>query len=150
MGTNLTTKQPTGGNRKPLLVGLKIGRVCPSVCPSDWDKQKTLVANNCLAATCDERFKMKRRGQEWPRPILRKFRQHHDFALKALLHINLMGSDCYCLLPVVTGCGGANPGQIRDKFSPGRTRRLHYGPIDTLPILLPVLVRDLVTVWFPC
>jgi len=40
------------------------GRVCPSVCPSDWDKRKTPFASPCLQATCEGRQKTKRRGQD--------------------------------------------------------------------------------------
>ena len=40
------------------------GRFCPSSCPSDWDKQKPLVANGCIAAGYEERFLKKRRGQD--------------------------------------------------------------------------------------
>ena len=53
---------------RPFLRGVSQGRVsevvCPSVCPSDWDKHETLVVSRCSATTCDERFKMQRRGQD--------------------------------------------------------------------------------------
>jgi hypothetical protein len=42
----------------------KVALVCPSVCPSDWDKRKTLVARDWDATTCGERQKKKRRGQD--------------------------------------------------------------------------------------
>ncbi len=42
----------------------KVALVCPSVCPTDWDKRKTLVAKDCDAITCGERQKQKRRGQD--------------------------------------------------------------------------------------
>ena len=42
------------------------GRVCPSVCPSDWDKRKTPFASPCSQATCEGRRKSKRRGQVCP------------------------------------------------------------------------------------
>ena len=42
----------------------KVALVCPSVCPSDWDKRKTLAAKDCGATTCGERQKKKRRGQD--------------------------------------------------------------------------------------
>ena len=38
--------------------------VCPSVCPSDWDKRKTLVVKGCLACLYGEGSKTKRRGQD--------------------------------------------------------------------------------------
>lgn len=40
------------------------GFVCHSVCPSDWDKRETLVVSCCYATTCDERFRLQRRGQD--------------------------------------------------------------------------------------
>ncbi len=43
--------------------GLK-GRICPSVCPSHWDKRKTPFVSPCLQATCEWRQKSKRRGQD--------------------------------------------------------------------------------------
>ena len=42
----------------------KVALVCPSVCPSEWDKRRTLVARDCRATTCGERQKKKRRGQD--------------------------------------------------------------------------------------
>ena len=42
----------------------KRGPVCPSICPSDWDKRKTLVASGCVTTACDERLEVKRRGQD--------------------------------------------------------------------------------------
>ncbi len=42
----------------------KVALVCPSVCPSEWDKRRTLVARDCDATTCGERQKKKRRGQD--------------------------------------------------------------------------------------
>jgi hypothetical protein len=52
--------------------GLVFGIVCPSVCLSDWDKQKTLVTKCCVATGYDERLKKERRGQESlnARPLL--------------------------------------------------------------------------------
>ena len=40
------------------------GVICPSVCPSDWDKRETLVVSRCIKTTCDERFRLQRRGQD--------------------------------------------------------------------------------------
>jgi hypothetical protein len=31
--------------------------VCPSVCPSHWDKRKTLTVNHCITAAYGERSK---------------------------------------------------------------------------------------------
>src|SRR5947207_565075 len=56
--------QASGRRALPRTERSKTGQICPSVCPSDWDKRKTLVVTNCLAATYDERFKNKRRGQD--------------------------------------------------------------------------------------
>lgn len=42
--------------------GRVFGIVCPSVCPSHWDKQKTPVTNSCSATTCDGRQNSERRG----------------------------------------------------------------------------------------
>gem|GEM_PF-5735807 len=38
--------------------------VCPSVCPSDWDKRNTLAVKDCLEHLYGERSKTKRRGQD--------------------------------------------------------------------------------------
>jgi len=38
--------------------------VCPSVCPSEWDKRNTLAVKDCLEHLYGERSKTKRRGQE--------------------------------------------------------------------------------------
>ena len=40
----------------------KIDRVCPSVCPSDWDKRKTPFVSAYAKATYERRFQIKRRG----------------------------------------------------------------------------------------
>jgi len=40
----------------------KIDRVCPSVCPSDWDKRKTPFVSAYAKATYERRFLIKRRG----------------------------------------------------------------------------------------
>ncbi len=44
--------------------GAKMGGICPSVCPSDWDKRKTPVASAFLTVTYEWRFPAKRRGQD--------------------------------------------------------------------------------------
>jgi hypothetical protein len=41
-----------------------IGWICPSVCPSDWDKHKTLFVSPFVKATYEKRFKIERRGQD--------------------------------------------------------------------------------------
>ncbi len=38
--------------------------VCPSICPSDWDKRNLLVASDFSIRACDERIFKKRRGQD--------------------------------------------------------------------------------------
>ena len=52
----------------PILRGVSQGCVsevvCPSVCPSDWEKHETLVVSSCCVTTCDERFILQRRGQD--------------------------------------------------------------------------------------
>lgn len=52
------------GLRKHSQAGATDPFVCPSVCPSDWDKRKTLVVKGCLAGLYGEGSKTKRRGQE--------------------------------------------------------------------------------------
>ena len=42
--------------------------VCPSVCPSDWDKRKTLFTSAFYKSTYEERLKLERRGQETTEP----------------------------------------------------------------------------------
>ena len=41
-----------------------VARVCPSDCPSYWDKRKSPVASRCFTTGCDGRQEPKRRGQE--------------------------------------------------------------------------------------
>jgi hypothetical protein len=40
------------------------GRVCPSVCPSDWDKCKTPFVTSSRKGSYEGRQKTERRGQE--------------------------------------------------------------------------------------
>ena len=62
-GANLASKRATNvdDNR---FVAMRFGVICPSVCPSDWDKRKTPVTNSCSATTYDERQNEQRRGQD--------------------------------------------------------------------------------------
>jgi hypothetical protein len=43
---------------------MAIGRMAGRVCPSDWDKRKTLFVSPFTEVTYKERFQDKRRGQE--------------------------------------------------------------------------------------
>src|SRR6185312_15655673 len=61
--TNLAVTASAGGP-KPTVNGPEIGRVCPSVCPNDWDKRKRLAVRDCLAEPYDERLQRERRGQD--------------------------------------------------------------------------------------
>lgn len=51
------------GEKSPSEVA-RMAFVCPSVCPSDWDKQKTLAVKDASATLYGERSKSKRRGQD--------------------------------------------------------------------------------------
>lgn len=46
------------------LVMLEIGRICPSVCPSDWDKRETPFVSTFVKDTYERRFQNKRRGRD--------------------------------------------------------------------------------------
>ena len=46
------------------IAAAKIGGICPSVCPSDWDKRETPVVSALLEATYGWRFQAERRGQD--------------------------------------------------------------------------------------
>lgn len=63
-GTGVSTT--SAGGRK--------GRICPSVCPTRWDKRKTPFASACVQATCEGRRKTKRRGQDSLKARLLLFR----------------------------------------------------------------------------
>jgi hypothetical protein len=56
-------------------------RVCPRVCPKDWDKRKTPAASHCSAIACDGRPNAQRRGQD---SNLRTPLQGHGFSKPAL------------------------------------------------------------------
>ncbi len=60
---NSTTSQAAGAV-ETMALGRTAGRVCPSVCPSDWDKRKTLFVSPFTEVTYEERFQAKRRGQD--------------------------------------------------------------------------------------
>ena len=54
----------TSGLWPALSEGLGFGVVCPSVCPSDWDKRKTPDVNRWKSTTYDGRLSKQRRGQD--------------------------------------------------------------------------------------
>lgn len=60
---NSIPSQATGAVETMAMGGVA-GRVCPSVCPSDWDKRKTPFVNPSLEGTYEGRPKAKRRGQD--------------------------------------------------------------------------------------
>jgi hypothetical protein len=47
-----------------VVAAAKIGRVCPSVCPSDWDKRRTPLVSPLIQGTYERRFQNERRGQD--------------------------------------------------------------------------------------
>ena len=46
------------------IAGAEIGWICPSICPSDWDKCKTPFVSAYAKVTYERRFQTKRRGQD--------------------------------------------------------------------------------------
>lgn len=46
-----------------MAMGRMADRVCPSICPSNWDKRKTPFASSSVEGTYEGRPKAKRRGQ---------------------------------------------------------------------------------------
>ena len=62
-------KSAVAGVRKHSPAGAPDPFVCPSVCPSDWDKRNTLAVKDCLANLYGQRSKTKRRGQDTLKPL---------------------------------------------------------------------------------
>jgi hypothetical protein len=99
--TNLAVKTSAGGP-KPTVNGPEIGRVCPSVCPNDWDKRKTLAVRDCLAEPYDERLQRERRGQDSrPAGQLRCARCSNCLDITGFLRFvkaRLVASFCQCFV----------------------------------------------------
>ena len=78
--TNTAVTMVTGAAQRAC-PGPLAGQVCPSVCPSYWDKRETPIASCCHLTTCDGRQKPERRGQD---SNLRRTYRPHGFSKPAL------------------------------------------------------------------
>ena len=52
------------------MVAVKQDTIGAGICPSDWDKYKTLFVNPYIQGTYERRFKVQRRGQDSLEPCL--------------------------------------------------------------------------------
>jgi hypothetical protein len=57
MASNARAKPAAGGQSD---------QICPSICPSDWDKRETPFATPYTKGGYERRFQDKRRGQDFP------------------------------------------------------------------------------------
>ncbi len=69
--------------------------ICPSVCPSDWDKRKTPFVSGCLQATYERRLGTQRRGRDCS-PHTRRF-------LHKLLPYSGLQQESFCHVATISG-----------------------------------------------